>query len=254
MDDIPRGDARGDGAASDIDLLIGSAQDALTDDMVTRLSTTLGQGLDLLDRVNRSGLEEALPVLAELVQSGDLQRIAAMARLIGAAQDAWSDDMVGRLSAMAAGTLDLLDRVNRSGIDRALPAITQLVENGDLDRLVGVARLIASIEDSLSDDIVNRLAIVATGLASLVDKLARAEGFLRLIDTFGREDVQSTLLVLADAAGALSAAREEAARLPPPQRTVRGLLQLARDPDTQEALRFMALVGRHLRRPEPVRG
>lgn len=251
MDDITRGNGA---AASDIDLLIGSAQDALTDDMVMRLSTTLGQGLDLIDRINRSGVADALPVLSELVSSGDLERIAALARLVGSAQDALSDDIVGRLSATTAGTLDLLDRVNRSGIARALPAITQLVENGDLERLTGLARLVASMEDSLSDDIVGRLALVATGLVSLVDKLSRAEGFLRLIDTFGREDVQSTLLVLADAAAAVSAAREEAARLPPPPRTVRGLLQLARDPDTQEALRFMALVGRHLRRPPSAAG
>lgn len=252
MDDTPGDRSRGDGAASDIELLIGSAQDALTDDVVMRLSTTLSQGLDLLDRVNRSGVEGALPVLTELVQSGDLERVAALARLVASAQDAMSDDIVDRLSATAAGTLDLLDRVNRSGIVRALPALTQLVENGDLDRLVGIARLLASIEDSLSDDIVHRLAVMATGLASLVDKLSRAEGFLRLIDTFGREDVQSTLLVLADAAAAVSAARADATRLPPPQRSVRGMLQLARDPDTQEALRFMALVGRHLRKPGAV--
>jgi uncharacterized protein YjgD (DUF1641 family) len=255
MDDITRDGPRGNGAAtSDVDQLIASAQDALTDEMVMRLGTTLGDGLDLLDRVNRSGVGDALPILSELVHSGDLQRIAGLARLVASAQDALSDDIVNRLSATAADSLDLLDRVNRSGVARALPAITQLVENGDLDRLVGIARLIAAMEDSLSDDIVNRLSVVATGLASLVDKLSRADGFLRLIDTFAREDVQSTLIDLANTAGALSAARAEAAQLPPAKGGLRGLAHLARDPGTQEALRFMALVGRHLRRPTSAPG
>ncbi len=166
-------------------------------------------------------------------------------RLVASAQDALTDDMVVRLSATLGDGLDLLDRVNRSGIVRALPAITQLVENGDLDRLISLARLVAALEDSLSDDIVNRLSIVATEMAALVDKLARNEGFMRLIDILGREEVQCALI---DVAEATCAAKSQVSELPATKGGIGGLWQLAKDPGTQEALRFMALVSKQLRK------
>jgi len=230
---------------SELGRLVAGAQDAMTDEMVTRLSSTVSNGLDLLDRVNRSGVGEALPTIAAMVKNGDLARVADLARLIGSAEDSMSDDIVKRLSETAVGGLDLLDRVNRSGILRALPAIAQLVENGDLDRLISLARFVAAMEDSLSDDIVRRVAIVSTELASLVDKLARTEGFERLIDILGREHVQCAL---DDMAEATCAAKAEAAQLPPSRGGLFGLWRMGKDPDTQDALRFMALVSKHLRR------
>ena len=166
-------------------------------------------------------------------------------RLVTSAQDALTDDMVVRLSATIGDGLDLLDRVNRSGIVRAMPAITQLVENGDLDRLISLARFVAAMEDSLSDDIVNRLSLVATELASLVDKLARNEGFVKLIEILGREEVQCALVDVAESA---CAAKTEAAALPAPKGGLAGLWQIVTDPGTQEALRFMALVSKQLRK------
>jgi len=231
--------------STEIERLVAGARDALTDDMVVRLSATLGDGIELLDRVNRSGVGDALPTIAAMVKSGDLQRLADVARLLGSVEDSLSDDIDMRLAETTSSGLDLLDRVNRSGIARALPAITQLVENGDLDRLVGLARLIGAIEDSLSDDIVNRLSIVATEMASLVDKLARNEGFARLIDILGRDEVQCALIDVAEAA---CAAKTEAAALPAPKGGIGGLWQMAKDPGTQDALRFMGLVSKQLRK------
>jgi len=165
-------------------------------------------------------------------------------RLVASAQDALTDDMVNRLASNASQTLDLLDRFNRSGIDRALPAIAQLVENGDLERLVGFARLFGSVEDSLSDDIVSRLALVVTELACLVDKLSRNEGIQRLIELLGNEEVQTTLI---DVLNAASAAKKEAAALPPSGGGIGGMLKTMTDPATQDALRFVALVSKHLK-------
>jgi uncharacterized protein YjgD (DUF1641 family) len=230
----------------EVERLIAGAADAMTDDMVVRLSATVGDGLDLLDRVNRSGVGDALPTIANMVKNGDLQRVADLARLAGSVEDSLTDDIVGRVSETAAGGLDLLDRVNRSGIARALPQITQLVENGDLERLVSLARLIGSVEDSLSDDIVNRLSIVATEMASLVDKLARNDGFMRLIDILGRDEVQCALVDLAEAA---CAAKQQMAQTPPAKGGIGGLLKLATDPGTHDALRFVGLVSKGMRKP-----
>lgn len=166
-------------------------------------------------------------------------------RLLASARDALTDDMVTRLSATLGDGLDLLDRVNRSGVVRALPALTRLVENGDLDRLISLARLVAAIEDSLSDDIVNRLSLVATRIAVVMDKLARNEGFMQLIDILGREEVQCALVEMAEST---CAAKTEAAALPVSKGGLGGLWQLIKDPDTQDALRFVTLASRHLRK------
>jgi len=163
--------------------------------------------------------------------------------LIASAQDSLSDDIVTRLSATVGQSLELMDRINRSGIDRALPAIAQLVDNGDLERMVGIARLIGAMEDSLSDDIVNRLSLIVTGLAALVDKLARNDGFLRLVEILGEDEVQNTLV---DMLGAAAAAKTEAAALPPAKGGFGGLWKITSDPDTQEALRFLVLMIKQL--------
>jgi len=165
-------------------------------------------------------------------------------RLIASARDALTDDIVTRMSSTVSGGLDLLDRVNRSGIARALPAITRMVENGDLERLGGLIRLVASLEDSLSDDIVTRVSTVATELAALVDRLSRSPGFLRLIEVLGREEVQCGLIELAEAA---CAAKKDVAALPPSGGGVLGFLRIASDPGVANALRYLSRVSNHMR-------
>ena len=86
--------------------------------------------------VQHTSRERVESLVDELVGNGDLDNLVHLARLVGSAQDALTDDMVGRLAATVGGGLDMLDRANRSGIAKALPAVAQLVENGDLERLV----------------------------------------------------------------------------------------------------------------------
>lgn len=165
-------------------------------------------------------------------------------QLAASARDALTDDMVARLGATIGDGLDLLDRLNRSGIVKALPAVARLVDSGDLDRLVNLARLMGSIEDSLSDDIVRRLALVAAELVALADRLARNDGFLRLIDALGHDDVQRAL---ADMAKAVGATKTQTAARPASKGGFGGLWRLAKDPGTQDALEFLSLFGRQLR-------
>lgn len=103
-----------------------SARDALNDDMVGRLATTLSQSLDTLDRFNRSGIADALPVVAQFVRSGDLQRVLALGRLVAAAEDSLSDDMVSRLTMVISDGLSILDRLTRNGaLERILQVLLQ---------------------------------------------------------------------------------------------------------------------------------
>jgi len=155
-------------------------------------------------------------------------------RLTAAARDSLTDEMVSRLSATAADGMDLLDQINRSGVGRALPALAQLVANGDLDRLVALARTYGAAQDAMTDEIVTRMADTMGASVSLMDRLNRA-GVDRLIGLLERTVV------------ALEAASREASEKPPAAGGFGGLWQLMRDPENQEALRFMLAVGRGLR-------
>lgn len=112
--------------APEFERLAAAARDSLTDEMVSRLSATAADGMDLLDQINRSGVGRALPALAQLVANGDLDRLVALARTYGAAQDAMTDEMVSRLAETVGESLSIVDRLNRAGLDRLV---------GSLDRL-----------------------------------------------------------------------------------------------------------------------
>jgi uncharacterized protein YjgD (DUF1641 family) len=112
--------------ALELERLVAAGRDALTDEMVSRLSATLADGMDLLDKVNRSGVSGALPAISQLVANGDLDRLVALARTYGAAQDAMTDDMVARLAETIAESLSLIDRMNRAGFDRLVGSIERL--------------------------------------------------------------------------------------------------------------------------------
>ena len=94
--------------------LFESAADALSDDIVGRLGTTMNDGLLLLDQVSRSNLDKAIPLINHLVETGDLERAVNLLRVLGSAGDALSDDIIGRLGEMANNLLLLADRISRN--------------------------------------------------------------------------------------------------------------------------------------------
>ena len=244
----------------DLERLAAAARDSLTDEMVTRLAGAGTDAIDLIDRVNRSGLGAAIPALAEMVNNGDLDRLAKLARVYGSAEDALTDEMVGRLSETMAEGMSLLDQVNRSGLDRALPAISRLVADGDLDRLVQLARVYGSAQDSLTDEMVSRLSeTVAEGL-SLLDRLSRGgagrmvELLAHLESTGALEQVAETvprLLARTELLEGMLAAFDQAAadtaKGPRAAGGLGGLWGMMRDPDNQDALRFLINLGKALR-------
>ena len=189
-------------------------------------------------------LRRAQEALAELVNNGDLDRLVQLARLIGSAQDAMSDEMVSRLSAMTGDGLDLLDRVIRSGVVKALPTITTLVENGDLERLVHLARLAGAAQDAMSDEMISRMAGMAGDALCLVDRITRAGTAERLLEV--AEQIEKTH-VMTDLLQSLAGAAEESAHAPTPKGGVGGLWEIIKQPETQQTIQFLILVGKHFR-------
>ena len=194
-----------------------------------------------LDAPRREAAERAL---ATLVENGDLDRLVTLARTLGGAGDALSDDIVSRLAETACNGLDLLDRATRSNIAGALPAIAALVENGDLERLVGLARIAGGVGDALSDDIVSRVAETAGNALVLIDRVTRsglADRLVALADAAESSRLFDHLLA------AMAAAAADSARAPAPQGGVMGLWHLLRQPQTQSAISYAISVVNHFR-------
>jgi hypothetical protein len=154
-----------------------------------------------MDQVNRAGLDRAIPALAEMVHNGDLQRLVKLARVYGSAEDALTDEMVGRLTETVGNGLSLLDRFARGGAERVIGILERLESSGALQQL---------------SDAVPRLT----------ERLTRMQDMLAAVES------------------AAAATRE----LPPSRGGVGGLWQIMRDPDTQDTLRFLLVVGKELRR------
>lgn len=119
----------------ELERVASAGRDALTDEMVGRLSATVAEAMDLLDQVNRSGVAKALPAVTQLVENGDLDRLVALARTYGAAQDAMTDEMVIRMAETAGATFSLMDRLNRAGVDRLVGGLERLTASRTPERL-----------------------------------------------------------------------------------------------------------------------
>ena len=126
--------------------LMRAARDSVTDDMVARLTESATSAMDILDRVNRSGVADALPAIAEMVRAGDLERVTRYARIVGAAEDAVTDDMVGRFATLAGEATMMVDRLNTSGVAKLIDLLGQLNSTGALDR---IARQLPALVDNL---------------------------------------------------------------------------------------------------------
>jgi len=186
--------------ALETERVLAAARDSLSDEMVSRLAGTATDAMDLIDRVNRTGLYRAIPALAELVNNGDLDRLAKLARVYGSAEDALSDEMVGRIAETAAEGMSLLDRLNRGGAGRLVEMLAKLEASGDLHR-------------------------IAEAVPRLVERLDTLEGMLHGFEAAGETTDKGPR-----AAGGFG-----------------GLWSMMRDPDNQDALRFLINLGKEMR-------
>src|SRR5450830_1609512 len=134
------------GTLEEIEGVATAARDAMTDDIIGRVAGTAAEALHLVDQVNRSGLARAIPLLAQMVDNGDLQRVVNLARIYGSAEDAMTEEMVGRLAEAASEGLSLLDRLNRGGAGRLVEMLAKLEASGALER---VAALLPTFVDRL---------------------------------------------------------------------------------------------------------
>jgi len=112
----------------------------------------------------------------------------------------------------------------------------------DIEQLSELATLVASARDAMSDEIVTRLSSAFSEGITLLDRLTRNRGLMRLLQVLDRPESQYLLISMADAISALS---RDLAKTPPAKGGLVNLLMLASQPGTQEGLRSLSLLGQH---------
>ena len=180
------------GMMGELEGVATAARDAMTEDIIGRVAGSAADAMDLVDKLNRSGLSKAIPQLAQMVENGDLQRLVNLARVYGSAEDALTEEMVGRIAAAASDGLSLMDQVNRSGLEKALPTLTRLVADGDMERLAQLARVYGAAQDAMSEEIIGRLAEAMSEGLSLLDRLNRG-GAGRLVEMLAKLEASGSL-------------------------------------------------------------
>jgi hypothetical protein len=138
-------------ATAEVERVVAAAYDAMTDEMVTRMTEAVGSGLGLIDQVHRSGLDRAIPALVQLVESGDLQRLVRLARVYSSAEDAVTEEMVGRIAETVGNSLSLLDRVSRGGGERIVAMLERLESTGALEKLAATLPRVLDRLDQVHD-------------------------------------------------------------------------------------------------------
>lgn len=240
--------------------VVGAARDALTDEMIGRLAGSASGSLDLLDQLGRAGFAKAIPVISNLINSGDLQRLVDLARVFSAAQDALSDEVVGRLAEAATGGLSLIDQAHRSEFDKALPIISKMAVNGDLERLAQLARVYGAAQDALNDDMVGRLAETLSEGLSLLDRFQRGGagrllGMLEHMDASGALERMARVLpplldrleVLGELLQCVQVAATES-RAHPASGGIGSAWGMLTDARNQQTLQFMMALGEQMQR------
>ncbi len=88
-------------SVNEIEALVTAARDAMTEGMVERLTTTAGNGLEILDRLNdedtRAAIHSLIDGITDLHRSGALDTVVDLVRLVHCAKSAMTDNMVERL-------------------------------------------------------------------------------------------------------------------------------------------------------------
>lgn len=112
-----------------------------------------------------------------------------------------------------------------------------------LEGLAEIGTVIAAAKDALNDDMVARMASALSEGVTLLDRLTRNQELVRLLQNLDRPENKALLQGLSEA---LSKTSIEMSSSPPAKGGLGNLVKQMNDPDTQEGLRILAILGRNL--------
>lgn len=114
--------------------------------------------------------------------------------------------------------------------------------NDSLSDLTELASIVSAARDALSDDMVSRLSSAFSEGITLLDRVTRNQGVMRLLQVLDKPESQKLLLSFADALTSMS---RELATTEPAKGGIGCVIKLATDPGTQEGLRSLSTLGKY---------
>lgn len=117
------------------------------------------------------------------------------------------------------------------------------LDRNDIEGLVEIANLVSAARDAMSDEIVTRIAGTMSEGLTLLDRLTRNEGLMRLLQVLDKPESQNLLIALSEAIHATS---QEISAAPPATGGLGCMVRVAKDPGTQEGIRLLSLIGKHM--------
>ena len=112
-----------------------------------------------------------------------------------------------------------------------------------LEGLAEIGTVIAAAKDAVNDDMVTRVASAFSEGITLLDRLTRNQALVRLLQNLDKPENQALLRSLSEA---LSKTSLEMSVSAPARGGLGTLIKQLRDPGTQEGLRMLAMLGKHL--------
>lgn len=165
-------------------------------------------------------------------QSEDMNPTGGIETILAAASDSMSDQMVERLAATSAATLEIVDRLNdeetRDAIHSLLDQLTELHRAGGLVPLFELLHLLNAARNAMTDDMVERLSIFTE----------------QMVNNLGSDE---TLELAHHTAEAICEAAKETEQTPPSGGLLNTLRMLSQ-PETQASLQFALRVAGKLRK------
>ena len=123
------------------------------------------------------------------------------------------------------------------------PQIPPTLDEATVNSIVEMINLLAAARDAMSDEIVTRLARTVSEGMTLLDRLTRNKGLMRMLEALESPQGQQLLIGLSEA---FRVSNQDIATTVPAKGGLGGLLSVARQPGTQEGMRILAIVGQHL--------
>ncbi len=112
-----------------------------------------------------------------------------------------------------------------------------------LEGLAEIGTVIAAAKDALNDDMVARMASTLSEGVTLLDRITRNQALVNLLQTLDRPENQVLLEALSEALGKTSL---EVSTTEPAKGGLGSVLRQLSDPGTQEGLRLLAILGKHM--------
>ncbi|MBK3333246.1 DUF1641 domain-containing protein [Persephonella atlantica] len=221
------------GNGKGVNVVLETMTNALTDQMVERLTQNIEKIVELGDKLSDPQMMETIDKLTKNAEAlnKSVENLIEATTALSTMLNAFTDSMVERLTSTISELGELVDEVNRSNMKEILPHLKTLTAGNNMEALMDAANAVAVMRNALSDSMVERIVSLITDITVNLAKFRVEEigtAALSSIEKASREIEQQ-----------------------PEKVGLGGLLKAIRDPEIQKGLIFALYLIRDLSQTLP---